>query len=138
MWKEQISWDEVPTKFITNEGSKIRSELNMLNDLIILRWVNYDQNDNFELHGFSDASEVAYAAVIYLKNVSKNTICLFVAKTRVAPLKNNSKVRVMRCNAACEAHEKDNNCVGYRIQANFFVVRFENYNRLDKRKSEAL
>ena len=43
-----------------------------------------------ELHGFSDASEKAYAAVVYLRSVySDGTVstCIIASKTRVTPIK---------------------------------------------------
>lgn len=57
---------------------------------------------NLEIHGFSDASNTAYAAVVYLKVVSDlgfvNTSFLY-AKTKVAPLKIQSIPRLELCAA---------------------------------------
>ena len=48
--------------------------------------------DIVELHGFSDASQQAYTAVVYLRIVSNGKVVtrLIAAKTRVAPLKRQS------------------------------------------------
>jgi len=46
-----------------------------------------------ELHGFSDASKHAYAAVLYLRNVYTDgtiSVILIVSKTRVTPVKKQS------------------------------------------------
>jgi len=43
-----------------------------------------------ELHGFSDASKNAYAAVLYLRTAYDDgsvSVCLVVSKTRVSPVK---------------------------------------------------
>ena len=43
-----------------------------------------------QIHGFSDASEKAYAAVIYLRSTYGNgsvSVCIITSKTRVAPIK---------------------------------------------------
>ncbi|KAL6419601.1 hypothetical protein ACFW04_013689 [Cataglyphis niger] len=40
-----------------------------------------------ELHGFCDASELDYGAVIYLRVVDKVDICLLCAKSKVTPLR---------------------------------------------------
>ena len=43
-----------------------------------------------QIHGFSDASERAYAAVVYLRSVYRSgniSVSLVASKTRVAPLK---------------------------------------------------
>ena len=45
---------------------------------------------NTQLHGFSDASEDAYAGVVYLKGIDDHGnihVSLVVAKTKVAPIK---------------------------------------------------
>lgn len=50
-----------------------------------------------ELHGFSDASERAYAAVVYLRTPGINgnsEVCLVASKTRVTPMKKQSISRL--------------------------------------------
>ena len=54
------------------------------------------------LHGFSDASEDAYAAVVYLRIVGsdgKVHISLVTSKTKVAPIKRLSIPRLELCGA---------------------------------------
>ena len=56
-----------------------------------------------ELHGFSDASEKAYAAAIYSRVVSREgevLVSLLLSKTRVAPLKRVSIPRLEFCAVA--------------------------------------
>ena len=52
-----------------------------------------DKNPSkIQLHGFSDALELAYAAVLYLRSIYDNgsvEVRVIAAKTRVTPLKNN-------------------------------------------------
>ena len=46
-----------------------------------------------ELHGFSDASEQAYAAVVYLRamyNDHHTSVTLVTSKSKVAPIKRES------------------------------------------------
>lgn len=87
LWKEGGDWDDkVDSKFI-RPWMKIKNELALLNDFKIPRWINYGAGDKIELHGFCDASEVGYAAAIYFKNVTRKTVRLLIAKSRVAPIK---------------------------------------------------
>ena len=57
----------------------------MSNEPIIIERCVSAQQEPCELFGFWDASMVAYATVVYLKNCEAVTR-LVVAKTRVAPL----------------------------------------------------
>jgi len=52
---------------------------------------------SIQLHGFSDASEEAYAGVVYLRLESSDGrvhTTLVVSKTKVAPIKRLSRLRV--------------------------------------------
>ena len=64
----------------------------LLSDLSIPRY--YFPKDShihsLQLHGFSDASEDAYAAVVYLRSIDQDDgvhISLVIAKSRVSPIK---------------------------------------------------
>ena len=76
--------------------TKFREELSQLSSISIPRWLGLSKNNKVEIHGFSDASQVAMAAVIFLrvKDTDSDTRITFVcSKTRVAPLK---KLRISR------------------------------------------
>ncbi|XP_046869279.1 uncharacterized protein LOC124461907 [Drosophila willistoni] len=64
-------------------------------------WICYN-TDNIELHGFSDASTKAYAAVVYSRVINKDgsiSTSIMAAKSRVAPLKQQSLTRLELCAA---------------------------------------
>lgn len=87
LWREKVDWDSPVDERFVNKWQKIKSEFNLISTLQIPRWVNFKPNDIVELHGFCDASETGYAAAIYIKNVTDNTVRLLFAKARVAPIK---------------------------------------------------
>ncbi|XP_011858701.1 PREDICTED: uncharacterized protein LOC105556228 [Vollenhovia emeryi] len=82
--------DEIPEEHF-DKWRTIYHHLTELNNLELPRWIGTDATATLsEIHGFADASSVAYAAVVYLKTVSKSgkiTISLLTAKSKVAPVK---------------------------------------------------
>lgn len=68
----------------------------------IPRYVLKDCDLKYEVHGFSDASESAYGACIYIRTIHNNGTAssrLLCAKSRVAPLKATSLPRLELCAA---------------------------------------
>ena len=90
MWMAGLSWDEELTETLANSARAWFSELHDLTEIRIPRCLidNGKQIDNMSLHTFTDASEDAYGAVVYVRcsykdeTVSTNIVA---AKTRVAP-----------------------------------------------------
>lgn len=76
---------------LQNQWSNFQQQLPILRNLAIPRCFHTSSTTtNMELHGFSDASLLAMAAVVYLKvtdQSGKVTITLIQAKTKVVPLK---------------------------------------------------
>ena len=104
LWEEGLGWDDVVPPSLTQTWLEWRQELGLLVEKHIPRCyfpklakIAYKQ-----LHGFSDASEMAYAGVIYLRLVD-TTGCihtsLVMAKTKVAPIKRLSIPRLELCGA---------------------------------------
>ncbi|XP_072402519.1 uncharacterized protein [Diabrotica undecimpunctata] len=81
LWLEKLDWDE---------GVPLHIQLHKLNKLQIQRNVVLPNSVLIEMHGFCDASEVAYGAAIYIRSVDKKGnifIDLLCAKSKVAPVK---------------------------------------------------
>lgn len=102
LWTLKVGWDgEVPQE-LSKMWTSFRSDLLDLNSLEIPRHSSCKKLIHVELHGFSDASQKAYGACIYLRTTDiSNTIHvnLLVSKTRVAPLKTVSIPRLELCAA---------------------------------------
>ncbi|RYE27129.1 MAG: hypothetical protein EOP45_02210 [Sphingobacteriaceae bacterium] len=87
LWKENLDWDDDAPQSILEKWLQIRNEIALLNTIQIPRWIGYSPGKKYELHGFCDASEIAYTASLYVKSVEENKVFLLTAKCRVAPLK---------------------------------------------------
>lgn len=103
LWLSGINWDdEVPTGLL-NEWLRYRETLNQLTKFKLPRWINTSKSDEtFELQGFCDASDDAYAAVIYARVVDCHGnvhVSLITSKTKVAPIKKVSIPRLELCGA---------------------------------------
>ncbi|XP_043496402.1 uncharacterized protein LOC122520377 [Polistes fuscatus] len=95
LWLHKLSWDEEIPIQILKLWERIRKELPDLETVRIPRWLQL--SDPVILHGFSDASQKAYGAVIYL--VSASTVKLLYSRTKVAPLRKLSIPRLELCAA---------------------------------------
>ena len=104
LWEQRVDWDDLVPDPIYEEWFKWRSELNLLPTKLIPRCY-FDKNTqvaSLELHGFSDASENAYAAVVYLRitdTFGRTQISLVSSKTKVAPIKKLTIPRLELCGA---------------------------------------
>jgi hypothetical protein len=104
LWLLKIGWDERIPQDLENRWKKFASQLNRLSYIKIPRLVIPNHTQQYELHGFSDASKMGYAACVYLRatdNDGNITLHLLLGKTKVAPLKQNLTIPKMElCGAA--------------------------------------
>ncbi|XP_037930081.1 uncharacterized protein LOC119664701, partial [Teleopsis dalmanni] len=99
LWQLKYDWDEILDEQVHKEYEKNNKNIQIIEQTRIPRWMEVSSLDNWELHGFSDASEAAYAAAIYIKIGSK--INLLTAKSKVAPIKNKKTIPKLEL---CGAH----------------------------------
>lgn len=84
LWTLGSGWDDELPEHIHSQWTKIKSELPTLRELKIPRWIFTQKSASIEIHGFCDASELAYAAVIYVKAtcIDQVNISLLSAKNK--------------------------------------------------------
>ncbi|KAJ0176435.1 hypothetical protein K1T71_007614 [Dendrolimus kikuchii] len=102
LWLCGIKWDQELPSILLTEWCTYRSELEQLVQYRIPRWLRTYRGDTLELHGFSDASNQAYAAVVYIRVIDQQDDVysrLVTAKTKVAPIKQVSIPRLELCGA---------------------------------------
>ncbi|XP_034936335.1 uncharacterized protein [Chelonus insularis] len=90
LWLSKVSWDDPIPTHLETKWKNIRQELTCVSEISIPRWLNTLSSSSVQLHGFSDASQLAMAAVIYIRSIgpdNKIHSTLVCSKTRVAPLK---------------------------------------------------
>lgn len=101
IWKEKIGWDDKISENIEKKWHKFLEEAPIIEKIKVKRWTHYKPTNKIELHGFSDASEAAMGACIYLKTYDNDMIevNLIAAKTKVSPTKKITLPRLELCAA---------------------------------------
>lgn len=102
MWKTKTDWDDIVNSDVLEQWNKFQSTLPCLNELRIDRIIVCDNPVSIELHGFSDASEAAYGACVYIRSIDYSgniSVKLVCSKSRVAPIKSISIPRLELCGA---------------------------------------
>ncbi|XP_075157708.1 uncharacterized protein LOC142230974 [Haematobia irritans] len=101
MWLDDIGWDDPIKPLTLLKWKAFVSNYREIDQVRIDRWLNYSPECRIEYHGFCDSSELAYAAVLYVRvEVGDMTHSkLLVAKTKVAPIKKMSVPRLELCGA---------------------------------------
>ncbi|XP_075990316.1 uncharacterized protein LOC142985966 [Anticarsia gemmatalis] len=88
VWITKIGWDETLPTDISDEWVKLKHELPVVKNIQLYRWIGGTES-NLELLGFCDASEKAFACVVYSRVINEHgqpITTLLAAKTRVAPI----------------------------------------------------
>ena len=95
---QQVNWDDPLSSELLTKWRNILSQLHCLNSVQVPRcYFGGDPCTTRQLHGFCDASDRAFAAVVYLRSVYGNNCVktvLIASKTRVPPVKKQSIPRL--------------------------------------------
>lgn len=97
LWILDLGWDDGIPNDLHTQWLNFLDDVNHVNDISIPRFVSSVNAVQFELVGFSDASERGYGACVYFRtinDVGEITVNLLAAKSRVAPLKNTTIPRL--------------------------------------------
>ncbi|GFR21740.1 DUF5641 domain-containing protein [Trichonephila clavata] len=90
LWQLKLDWNyPLPSNLVSYWKSFINA-LESINCLNIPRYCLQDKSIRTELHGFSDSSEKAYGAALYLRCIDSSgqiSVRLLCSKSKVAPLK---------------------------------------------------
>jgi len=90
LWTIKLGWDALLPPAITTKWLTFTESLQDLSILKFPRWIGYKAGHIVEIHGFSDASPQAYAAIAYSRwhtSTGEVDVQLICSKTKVAPLK---------------------------------------------------
>jgi len=107
LWKEKTGWDDQLNQETQTQWCEYQSQMKYIESIRIPRCIIIPEVVQQQLHGFCDASEKAYAAVVYLRcEKSDGTVAinLLTSRTRVAPIKQVSLPRLELCGAVLVAN----------------------------------
>ncbi|XP_038122126.1 uncharacterized protein LOC119770754 [Culex quinquefasciatus] len=95
-WLYDMNWHDPLPAAVEQMWIEFKENLPRLEQVKIPRWMS-SYNGRVELHGFSDASEEAYSAVVYIRTFNEIDgayVNLVAAKTKVAPIRQVSLPRL--------------------------------------------
>ncbi|XP_055632631.1 uncharacterized protein LOC129773103 [Toxorhynchites rutilus septentrionalis] len=121
-----LDWDQpVPSK-VAEMWLKYHAELPSLNEIQIDRCVVIPDATMIEIHCFSDASEKAYGACLYIRSQNVNGKIqdrLLTSKSKVAPLKCQTIPRLELCGAllAVQLYEKVRESTRFKSKGYFWT-----------------
>lgn len=102
LWKDKLDWDQELSETLKEKWNKFNSDLANISQISLNRWFGTLNESQIQLHGFCDASELGYGAVVYTRVLNENgkyVISLIASKSRVAPLKVMTIPRLELCAA---------------------------------------
>ncbi|GFV38254.1 integrase catalytic domain-containing protein [Trichonephila clavipes] len=109
LWGLKIDWIDELSSERAKEWHRFLEDFNSVSSTCIGRCIVHPQATRVELHGFADASEKCYGAVIYCRSQSPDdatTVKLVTNKSRVAPVKSVTMPRLELFIANCRGEER--------------------------------
>ncbi|GBO27362.1 hypothetical protein AVEN_208548-1 [Araneus ventricosus] len=90
LWQLKVNWDNKLPEPLTKQWTHFVGSLKFIEELHIDRYLLADAIKKTISVGFSDASQAAYGAVVYMKSISETKSVgrkLIASKSRIAPIK---------------------------------------------------
>ncbi|XP_058840942.1 uncharacterized protein LOC131696416 [Topomyia yanbarensis] len=90
LWAAGVSWDDNLNGDLLSSWLQFQRSLPEVRNIAIPRNVFFSESIALEVHGFCDASTVAYGAAVYVRNILSNNTAilrLWCSKSKVAPMK---------------------------------------------------
>ena len=88
LWKKRLDWDQCITEDVQHQWRKWLRELTEMSAFSVPRAYGLHPEKMYQLHVFTDASQDAFAAVVYLRTVNSDPLAktaLLICKSRLAP-----------------------------------------------------
>lgn len=101
LWKSNMEWDEKVKGEVKTKWEDFNNDLKSIHLISINRWLGTVKGEKMQLHGFCDASEKGYGAVVYsrIRDDLNFRSEIIISKSRVAPLKAITIPRLELCAA---------------------------------------
>lgn len=103
LWEQKVDWDDPIPSSVLSFSERWQSELPQLTEMIPRCYYPKEVTIvSVQLHGFSDASEEAYTAAVYLRMMDTEDnihTSLVTSKTKVSPIKKLTIPRLELCGA---------------------------------------
>ncbi|XP_011169945.1 uncharacterized protein LOC105202949 [Solenopsis invicta] len=97
LWRSKVGWDDPVPAELQSKWTHFCAQLQSISNISIPRYAFSNDCVFSELHGFCDASKLAYGCCFYIKTENSRrdtTVNLLCAKSRVAPVKSISLPRL--------------------------------------------
>lgn len=102
LWTSKVDWDETLDSELERKWLRFQNSLPKLEEITVPRWIGSLSTTVLELHGFSDASKLAYSAVIYARTMNSDgtfKVVIVIGKSKVAPIKTITQPKLELCGA---------------------------------------
>ncbi|KXJ70776.1 hypothetical protein RP20_CCG022513 [Aedes albopictus] len=101
VWLSKLDWDDILEGDLLTEWQIFRDSLHQIQQIRIPRYMALHAAIHYEIHGFADASNLAYGACIYIRAVSNQIVktTLICSKSKIAPINGLTMPRMELCAA---------------------------------------